>query len=400
MLAKQKIGRSFMGALNYNLQKLYHPDPSLKAQLLATNFLSFNKADIKKEVDLVKMMTPKLSRDTYHTSLNFSVDEKISNEKMLGVAEEYMKRMGFDNNLYCIFRHSDTSHPHCHILALRTRLDGTVVDDSNNYKRSEKIVRELEAKYDLIKAQDSSLVNLKAPDKDELEMIQRSGKASDKMLLQEKVRDSLSRSDSLSEFISSLEMLGVAVFFNQPSTGRVSGITYFMNDFKARGQALGNQFKWSSIIKQITYEQNKDSATISATNARTREKYPDDERRGRSKPGDAGGSIKVRDRELRGDDQKSEHRLREDEEKFRATSWNTRGESNEFAADQSHVEAFQIGNRSEGTAKEESGAYEGGVLHERSSAAGSSSWRSFGGFGIEISQDEDDALKRRRRKYR
>jgi len=161
MLAKQKIGKSFMGALNYNLQKLYHPDPSVKAELLATNFISLNKVEIKKEVDLIKMMSPKLSRDTYHTSLNFSVNEKISNDKMWAIAEEYMKRMGFDNNLYCIFRHNDASHPHCHILALRTRLDGTVVDDSNNYKRSEKIVRELEDKYQLIKAQDSSLLILK-----------------------------------------------------------------------------------------------------------------------------------------------------------------------------------------------------------------------------------------------
>jgi hypothetical protein len=39
---------------------------------------------------------------------------------MKNIAEEYMTRMGFDNNLYIIFRHHDSNHPHCHILAQET----------------------------------------------------------------------------------------------------------------------------------------------------------------------------------------------------------------------------------------------------------------------------------------
>jgi len=229
-------------------------------------------------------------------------------------------------------------------------------------------------------------------------MIQRSSKASDKMLLQEKIKDALVRSRDISEFISHLEKLGVGVLFNQASTGRVSGITYFMNNFKARGQALGNQFKWSSIIKQITYEQSKDSSTISATNARTREKYEGYHSGKRNKPGDFGRNIKVHDLQLRGDDQKPEHRLRKDEEKLRVAFWDTRGEPGEFAFDQRNVEEFEIGQRSEGTAKEESDAYENGVLHEHSSSARDHSGLNFGGIGIEISPDEDDALKRRQRR--
>ncbi|GAB3661152.1 hypothetical protein GCM10028791_35450 [Echinicola sediminis] len=141
MIAKQSIGKSFMGAFEYNFQKLHDKDITKRAELLATNFSSTERAMVKKEVDIMKSLNPRLTRNTYHTSLNFGKEESLTNDKMLAIAEEYMRKMGFDNNAYFIFRHHDTEHPHCHILALRNRFDGTVVSDSNNFKRSEKLIR-------------------------------------------------------------------------------------------------------------------------------------------------------------------------------------------------------------------------------------------------------------------
>lgn len=262
-----------MGALGYNLKKMQNAEEAGRAELLATNFISLEKSVIKKEVDLVASLNPRLKKNTYHTSLNFAQGESLSNEKMLAVAREYMEQMGFDDNPYFIFRHHDSNHPHCHILALRTKFDGSTVSDSNNYKRSEKIVRQLETKYGLQQAEASERSILRAPDKDELEMVQRTGRASRKMVLQEKVKSALLKSRSLKSFITHLEQAGVRVLFNQASTGRVSGITYFMDDFKAKGQALGNRFKWANIINTIDYEQARDSQEISEANRRTRATY-------------------------------------------------------------------------------------------------------------------------------
>jgi hypothetical protein len=103
------------------------------------------------------------------------------------------------------FRHHDSNHPHCHILATRNRFDGTVVSDSNNYRRSEKIVRELEKKYNLQTVKSSKLSKLKAPNKDELEMIERTGKPSKKLILQHQVKEALKQSATMSEFIRNLE---------------------------------------------------------------------------------------------------------------------------------------------------------------------------------------------------
>ena len=76
MLAKQSIGKSFLGALDYNLGKVHHPEKSKRAELLDTNFASLNLAEVKKELAIMRSLNPGLNRNTYHTSLNFSPDKK------------------------------------------------------------------------------------------------------------------------------------------------------------------------------------------------------------------------------------------------------------------------------------------------------------------------------------
>ncbi|PTQ92433.1 relaxase/mobilization nuclease-like protein [Mucilaginibacter yixingensis] len=403
MIASQRIGKSFLGALNYNVKKL-HKAAHERAELLGTNFSSVAVKNILREVDLMRQLRPQLGRYVYHTSLNFSAADisNLTNEKLLDIALDYLTGMGFTNNQYLIFRHYDAGHPHIHLLANRICFDGSVVSDSNNYNRSEKLVRALEYRYNLtpvgqsnyvvkernnhvnkyrsntvtgepgtsitneldnyvtrnqpnnITAERNNPVNmyrsntetdkprnpitnkrgsgvtsnqpnnitternnqqnkylgtpenegrsnpiighqsnpmmensynqvtiernnyrsLRAPKKGEIEMSIRMGKPSDKMLLQEKLALILkSQSLSMQDFIQQCEMKGVLLLFNQASTGRVSGITYFHEGFKAKGQALGERFKWMEIVKQLDYEQNRDSEAISETNRRTRQRY-------------------------------------------------------------------------------------------------------------------------------
>src|SRR5690606_31503919 len=284
MIAKQSIGKSFIGALHYNLRKVFSKKEDERAELLETNFSTLDNNTVKKELEIMRLRNPNLSRNTYHTSLNFSGKEQISNETMLAIAKEYMERMGFDDNLYCIFRHHDTSHPHCHILALRNRFDGKVVSDSNNYQRSEKIIRELEKKYGLMEVIDSKQSKHKAPTKDEIEMALRTGSPSMKMLLQEKVAVAIGLSKDMGDFIGTLRKDGIDLLFNQARTGRVSGITYFMNGFMVTGRTLGQQFKWSALIKEIYYEQAQHGEAISQANSRTKAKYGERTTGGRTNP--------------------------------------------------------------------------------------------------------------------
>lgn len=313
MIASQKIGRSFMGALKYNLTKLYHPNPSLRAELLETNFTSLDTRQIKQEVDWLRSLKPHLNRYVYHTSLNFPKEDVLSNEKLLAIAHDYLTENGYDNNQYFIFRHHDADHPHLHLLVNRIAFDGHVVSDSNNYKKSESIIRRIELQYGLtvvsqskyqatklnipttikqnmnkamehhnliatsqhldIAIQPHSYISERAPTKSELEMVLRIGKASEKMSLQEKLKDLLNSNSNISQLIKEGEKRGIYFLFNQATTGKVTGITYFHDGFKAKGQALGNRFKWAEIIKIINYEQDRDRKAISQANVRTKATY-------------------------------------------------------------------------------------------------------------------------------
>ena len=279
-----------MGALNYNLRKLNHSDPAQRAKLLDTNFSSLEKLHIMREVELIRELRPNLNRYVYHTSLNFPKDEDLPDKVLVNIAHQYLEANGFTNNQFLIFRHNDADHPHLHLLVNRITFEGQVVSDSNNYKRSEQILRGIEVQYNLVQLsqlqdtqiQDTQIQSnrirnsrIRAATKDELEMVMRTGKPSAKMVLQEKMNDVVSKSKTVSELISNGQKTGINFLFNLQSTGRISGITYFYGSLKITGQKLGNNFKWAELIKQVNYEQIRDGKAIGEANSRTRALYGD-----------------------------------------------------------------------------------------------------------------------------
>lgn len=274
MIAKQKI-HGFVAAFDYNHQKLELENPKERAELLDHNFFKYDRESILKEIGFLKQLRPNLSRDTYHVSLNFAPTDQLSKDQLIQIGKDYLNGMGFDDNAYAIWQHFDAEHLHIHVLASRIKYDGSVVSDSNNYQRSEQICRELEQKYGIATVKSSKEALDRAPSKDELEMIQRTGKLSDRMLMQERVKYALSKSDTISDFIAQCKQNGVHLIFNQSvSTGRISGITYISNDgFIAKGQKLGNQYKWANLQNNLNYEQSRDLQTIGETNRDTRERF-------------------------------------------------------------------------------------------------------------------------------
>lgn len=277
MIAKQKIhkGNNFIGAFDYNDQKMKHKDPQQRAELLDHNFIQYDRELVSKEILFLQQLRPNLTRDAYHVSLNFAHGDNITKEQLIDIAKDYMKGMGFDDNLFSLWQHHDSEHCHAHLLVFRTRFDGSLVSDSNNFKRSEALCRQLELRYNLQVVKPSKEAKERAPSKDEIEMMQRTGTLSNRMLMQEKVKKSMAESNSVSDLINNCKKQGVYLLFNQSkSTGRVSGITYLMDGgFLARGQALGNMFKWRNITEKINYEQGRDFQAISESNSGTRSRF-------------------------------------------------------------------------------------------------------------------------------
>jgi hypothetical protein len=269
MTGSQIKGKGFRGALRYNLDKVNRQ----VAEVLDHSFPSLSEAAIMKEIKLVRMLRPNLQKYVYHTSLNFSPRENPSNKIMTQLGHDYLKAMGFTRNQFIMFRHKDAAHPHLHILANRIDFDGKVVSDSNDYQRSENILRALEKKYNLIQVTPSKEVKERAMTKDELEMMKRTNAPSQKMKLQFIIRKLLREKPDLTtqQFIQALGSRGVNVLFNQANTGFVSGISYGFEGFLIKGAKLGNDFKWASIKHVINYEQERDRTIIQEANTRTKQ---------------------------------------------------------------------------------------------------------------------------------
>ena len=88
-----------------------------------------------------------------------------------------------------MFRHQDADHPHLHILVNCKGFDGTVVCDSNDYARSERVLRALEKKYNLTQVLPSTQAKERSMTKNELEMMKRTNMPSQKMTMQINLKD-------------------------------------------------------------------------------------------------------------------------------------------------------------------------------------------------------------------
>jgi hypothetical protein len=264
MTGNQIKGKGFRGALRYNLDKV---DRQV-AEVLDHSFASASEKTIMKEIQFVRMLRPNLQKYFYHTSINFPPSEDLSNQMMTQIGREYLKANGFTQHQFIMFRHKDADHPHLHILVNRIGYDGNVLSDSNDYKRSETVLRDLEVKYNLTRVTPSKEVKARAMTKDELEMMKRTNGLSQKVKLQVIVKNLLKEKRGLTtqEFIQALESKGVNVLFNQASTGFVSGISYGYAGFTIKGAKLGNDFKWSSIKNMINYDQERDRTIIQDAN--------------------------------------------------------------------------------------------------------------------------------------
>lgn len=268
MTGNQIKGKGFKGALRYNLEKVEKG----VAEILDHSFTSTSEKTILTEIQMVRIQRPNLKKFFYHTSINFPPGEDLSNDKMKQIGLDYLQANGFTQHQYIMFRHCDADHPHLHILVNRIGYDSSVLSDSNDYARSEKVLRELEKKYNLTRVPSSTQAKQRAVTKDELEMMKRTNAPSQKLKLQVIIQKILQDKNRLitEQFIKALHKHKVNVLFNQASTGYVSGISYSYEGLTITGAKLGNDFKWASIKSSIDYDQQRDQKIIQQSNEQTR----------------------------------------------------------------------------------------------------------------------------------
>ena len=152
MIAKISATENLGGALGYNFKKVEKGEASiLLAQGLYQNKEgTYTMAEVFPDMQALIPEKCRTKKMVFHCSLNPHPDDKISDEQLVQVAREYMEALGYGNQPYIVFKHSDIAREHIHIVSLRVDGEGKKINDRFEKRKSKQITDTLERKYNLI----------------------------------------------------------------------------------------------------------------------------------------------------------------------------------------------------------------------------------------------------------
>ncbi len=154
MIGKISMGKSFRGCISYCLEdkKLEQSEQIAfknRAVLVAFNHCFGNKNELIEQFNDVRTLNQKVQKPVLHITLSLAPEDRLDKEKLVEMAGQCAKEMGFENNQYIAVSHIDTQHQHLHIVANRVGYDSKVVSDSQNYKKIAAYCRNMELQYNL-----------------------------------------------------------------------------------------------------------------------------------------------------------------------------------------------------------------------------------------------------------
>ena len=153
MVAKISHGASLYGALHYNHEKVEKGT----AEILSGNRMISDRPGLPGE----DMRLALLSFENYllanrntekpvlHIALSPAPEDKLTDEQLAELAQNYMQKMGYGDQPYIVYVHEDIGRRHIHIVSTCVNEKGEKIDDAYEWNRSMKACRELENKFGL-----------------------------------------------------------------------------------------------------------------------------------------------------------------------------------------------------------------------------------------------------------
>ena len=151
-----KIGRSgnLYGALAYNQLKVENQNGKIlfANKMIETANSHYSVAQLAQSFVPYLIANRNTEKHTLHISLNPDPKDKVSDDKYREMAEEYMREMGYGEQPFVVFKHTDIDRSHIHIVSVCVDEEGKKISDKFEKMRSMNVCRELERKHELISA--------------------------------------------------------------------------------------------------------------------------------------------------------------------------------------------------------------------------------------------------------
>lgn len=161
MVAKIISGKSIRGILHYNEDKVEQKQAKLiLSSGFATDITDLSLAQKTQRFESRTMLNQKTKTNALHITLNFDAQDRLDDAKLQQIAAAYMERIGFGDQPYLVYRHSDAAHSHIHIASTTIKSDGERIDIHDIGRNlSETARKEIEKQYGLVQAEGSQLSN-------------------------------------------------------------------------------------------------------------------------------------------------------------------------------------------------------------------------------------------------
>ena len=153
-----KIGRSanLYGALAYNQLKVENKNGNIlfANKMIETANGHYSVAQLAQSFAPYLIANRNTEKHTLHISLNPDPNDKVSDDKFREMAEQYMREMGYGEQPFVVFKHTDIDRSHIHIVSVCVDEQGKKISDKFEKMRSMNVCRELERQHGLIPATD------------------------------------------------------------------------------------------------------------------------------------------------------------------------------------------------------------------------------------------------------
>lgn len=247
MVAKISIGSSLYGAVAYNGEKINKEE----GRVLGSNKIYVppdGKIGISAIVEDFKNYMPKTGRTkkpVLHISLNPHPDDVLTDTELAKIAREYLEKIGFGDQPYIIYKHTDIDRHHIHIVTINVDEQGKRLNQDFLHRRSKKATTEIEEKYNLRKAERQRLdpdTPLKKVDYD-------AGDVKRQVANTVKLIMSRYSFQTMGEYNVILSLYGLT---SEETNGKVNGREYHGIVYSVlddNGKKIGNPFKASRLGK-------------------------------------------------------------------------------------------------------------------------------------------------------
>ena len=233
MIAKIKSGKGFGGLVNYANDIKDKNTKILHAYGVSTTSNATVIASFK-----CQSQGCKSDRYVGHLMLAFSPKDtdKLNDNRMVEIAQEYMKRMNITDTQYVIYRHYDKAHPHLHIVYNRVNNKKKLIKGDQNFRKSALVTKQLTKEYGLTFGSNKQAVKF----------FFFYGKDKIKYHIYDTTRSVLPSAKSFEDLKQKLALNGIKFNFTRGNDGFENGIVFSASDIS---------FPGCKIDKTMTYEE-------------------------------------------------------------------------------------------------------------------------------------------------